>query len=177
MLGAVPTAFTERRAMSHPTAVQPYRLRADEGEALSFLGNLVTVKAGSAQTGGRLSVVEILHPPGFGPPLHRHDDEDEAFYVLDGAAQFRCDGEALDVGAGDFVFLPAGRPHTFLVGADEPLRALQMTTPGGFEGFVAEVGAPAVRRGLPDPATVDPAVLGAAAARYGIEVLGPPPTA
>jgi mannose-6-phosphate isomerase-like protein (cupin superfamily) len=163
--------------MTHPTVVQPHRLRADEGEALWFLGTLATVKAGSAQSGGRLAVVEILHPPGFAPPLHRHDVEDEAFYVLDGAAQFRCDGEALDVGAGDFVLLPAGRPHTFLVGLDEPLRALQITTPGGFEGFAAEVGAPAARRELPAPGAVDPAALGAAAARHGIEILGPPPTA
>ncbi|GAA4799782.1 hypothetical protein GCM10023200_40820 [Actinomycetospora chlora] len=163
--------------MSHPTAVQPYRLRADEGEALWFLGNLVTVKAAGADTGGRFAVVEVLHPPGFGPPLHRHRDEHEAFYVLGGTVSFRCDGEVIDGGPGDFVLLPAGRAHTFLVGPDEPFRSLVITSPAGFEGFAAEVGAPAARRELPASAAVDPAVLAAAAARHGIELLGPPPTA
>ncbi|WP_176558913.1 MULTISPECIES: hypothetical protein [Micromonospora] len=35
----------------------------------------------------------------------------------------------------------------------------------------------APERRLPDPGPVDPAALGPAAARNGIELLGPPPTA
>jgi uncharacterized RmlC-like cupin family protein len=45
------------------------------------------------------------------------------FYLLSGTAEFRCDGQALHAGPGDFVLLPVGLPHTFIVGADEPLRA------------------------------------------------------
>jgi mannose-6-phosphate isomerase-like protein (cupin superfamily) len=155
--------------------VTPYLHRAGEGDALWFLGSLATVKAGSAQTGGRLTVVEFLNPPGFAPPLHRHLREDEAFYVLSGTAEFHCDGQVLAAGPGDFVLLPVDRPHTFVVGPDEPLRALQITTPGGFEEFAAEVGAPAPERRLPDPSPIDPAALGHAAARHAVEILGPPP--
>jgi mannose-6-phosphate isomerase-like protein (cupin superfamily) len=161
--------------MATTAPVGPYLRRDGEGEALWFLGGLATVKAGSAQTGGRLSVIEVVNPPGFAPPLHRHQHEDEAFYVLSGTAEFRCDGEALRAGPGDFVLLPVGRPHTFLVGAAEPLRTLQITTPGGFEEFAAEVGEPARELRLPDPGPVDPAALGHAAARHGMEILGPPP--
>jgi quercetin dioxygenase-like cupin family protein len=161
---------------STATTSGPYLLRDGEGDALWFLGNLVTIKAGSAQTGGRLTVVEFLNPPGFAPPLHRHLREDEAFYLLAGTAEFRCDGQVLRAGPGDFVLLPVNRPHTFLVGPDEPLRALQITTPGGFEEFAAEVAVPATERRLPDSAPVDPAVLGHAAARHAVEILGPPPT-
>ena len=46
------------------TANSPYVLRRDEGEALWFLGNLVTLKATGAQTRGRLTVAEFLNPPG-----------------------------------------------------------------------------------------------------------------
>jgi mannose-6-phosphate isomerase-like protein (cupin superfamily) len=156
-------------------SVRPYLLRPDEGETYWFLGNLVTIKAGAGQTAGRLTVAEFVNPPGFAPPLHRHQVEDEMFHVISGTARFHCADEILVAGPGDFVFLPVGVPHTFQVGADEPLRALQITTPAGFEGFAAEAGTPAPERRLPDPTTIDPAALGHAAARHGIELLGPPP--
>ncbi|MDG4832034.1 quercetin 2,3-dioxygenase [Solwaraspora sp. WMMD1047] len=156
-------------------STSPYLLRADEGEAHWFTGSLVTVKATGAQTRGAVTVVEFVNPPGFAPPLHRHQDEDELFYVLSGDAEFRCDGKAFVAGPGDFVLLPVGLPHTFLVGPDQPLRTLQITTPAGFDRFAAEAGTPALHRWLPDPAPIDPAALGHAAARHGIELLGPPP--
>lgn len=153
----------------------PYRLSADEGEALWFLGNLVTVKAGAQHTRGSLTVAEFLNPAGFAPPVHRHVREDEMFYVLEGRAEFRCGTTTMSAGPGDFVFLPVGVEHTFLVPPDAPLRALQLTTPAGFESFAEAVGAPAASRRLPDPAPVDPAALAHAAALHGVEILGPPP--
>jgi mannose-6-phosphate isomerase-like protein (cupin superfamily) len=155
--------------------VNPYLRRPDEGEALWFLGNLVTIKAAGEQTHGRVTVVEFVNPAGFAPPLHRHREEDEMFYVLSGSARIRCDQTVFDAGPNDFVHLPAGQPHTFVVGSDEPLRVLQITTPAGFERFAAEVGEPARQRRLPDPRPVDPEALGHAAARHAIEIMGPPP--
>lgn len=154
--------------------VRPFVTRDGEGEALWFLGNLVTLKTTGADTRGKLTVADFVNPPGFAPPLHRHTEEDECFYILSGTAEFRCDGEVLPAGPGDFVVLPVGIAHTFLVG-DGPLRALQITTPAGFEHFAAEVGSPATERRLPDPGPLDPAALGHAAARHAIEILGPPP--
>ena len=142
--------------------MRPCLTRADEGEAVWFLGSLMTTKAAGAQTGGRLTVVEFL---------------DELFYVLSGGAEFHCDGERFTAGPGDFVLLPAGLPHTFVVDAAEPMRALQITTPSGFEDFAAAVGEPARARVLPAPPVIDPAALGHAAAVHSIELLGPPPVA
>jgi mannose-6-phosphate isomerase-like protein (cupin superfamily) len=156
--------------------VAPYVLTAEEGDAFWFLGNLVTVKAGAAQTRGRLTVAEFVNPPGFAPPLHRHLEEDEAFYILDGSAEFRCGDHTLPAGPGDFVLLPVGLAHTFIVGPEQPLRCLQITTPGGFEDFAAAAGQVAGERRLPDPGPIDPALLGHAAAANGLEILGPPPT-
>jgi mannose-6-phosphate isomerase-like protein (cupin superfamily) len=155
--------------------VAPYVLTEEQGDAYWFLGNLVTIKAGAAQTRGRLTVAEFVNPPGFAPPLHRHLEEDEAFYILGGSAEFRCGEHALPAGPGDFVLLPVGLAHTFIVGPDEPLRCLQITTPGGFESFAAAAGQVAGERRLPDPSPIDPAVLGHAAAANGLEILGPPP--
>jgi uncharacterized cupin superfamily protein len=154
----------------------PRLLGPEEGEPLWFLGNLVTLKATGADTHGGLTVAEFVNPPGFAPPLHRHTVEDEMFYVLSGTAVFRCADQELSAGPGDFVLLPRGAAHTFLVGDAEPLRCLQLTTPAGFEDFAAAVGEPATERRLPDPGPVDPAALGHAAALHNIEILGPPPS-
>ncbi|MEI8081798.1 MAG: cupin domain-containing protein, partial [Actinomycetes bacterium] len=115
--------------MAQLSPVRPYLLRSDEGEALWFLGNLVTIKAAGKDTNGAVTVAEFVNPAGFAPPLHRHLVDDEMFFLLAGAARFKCDGQEFEAHAGDFVLLPFGIPHTFRVGADEPLRALQITTP------------------------------------------------
>jgi mannose-6-phosphate isomerase-like protein (cupin superfamily) len=154
---------------------RPYVRHDGDGEALWFLGSLVTIKATGDETNGRVTVVEFVNPPGFAPPLHRHLDEDEMFYVLSGSAEFHCDGTTFSARPADFVLLPRGLAHTFIVGTDEPLRTLQITTPSGFEAFAAEVGQPTTTRTLPPPGPIDPAVLGHAATRHAIELLGPPP--
>jgi mannose-6-phosphate isomerase-like protein (cupin superfamily) len=162
--------------MAQVEPARPYLLRPDEGEALWFLGNLVTMKATGDATRGAITVAEFVNPPGFAPPLHRHLVEDEMFFVLGGTARFQCDGRVFDAHVGDFVLLPVGVPHTFLVGEEEPLRALQITTPAGFEDFARAAGVPARERRLPDPGAVDPG-LADIAGRHAIELLGPPPTA
>jgi uncharacterized cupin superfamily protein len=98
------------------------------------------------------------------------------FYVLDGSATFHCEDTRLMAGPGDFVLLPKGVAHTFIVGTDQPLRCLQLTTPAGFEAFAAAVGEPALERRLPDPGPIDAAALGHASTLHHIEILGPPPT-
>lgn len=161
--------------MSTDTAAAPIVVGPGEGDHLWFLGNLVTVTATAAGTGGRLAVLEHLSPHGAGSPLHVHHREDEWFHVLDGELTVWVDGGVHVVPAGGFVFLPAGRPHTFLV-TSETARFLLVTGPGGFEEFVREVGVPAARREIPPPATEPPdvAALTAVAARYGIDIVGPP---
>lgn len=163
--------------MANGATSGPYVLRDGEGEALWFLGNLVTVKATGTNTQGRLTVVEFLNPEGFAPPLHRHRYEDELFYVISGTARFHCDSKELAAGPGDFVVLPAGLPHTFVVGPDQPLRVLQITAPAGFESFAAAAGEPARQRRLPDPGPVDAGALARVAADHGVDILGPPPKA
>jgi ketosteroid isomerase-like protein/quercetin dioxygenase-like cupin family protein len=86
-----------------------YALAADEGEAIWFLGNLLTVTAFGAATGGALAVLESLGRPGAATPRHVHWREDEAFYVLDGALRGYC-GDQEWRGAGDVRLAAAGRP-------------------------------------------------------------------
>ena len=157
--------------------VGPQHLRDGEGEALWFLGNFLTVKVGGERTRGRLTVIDFVNPAGFAPPLHRHEQEDEVFYVLEGGATFLCDGAEIAASPGDLVHLPAGLPHSFIVDAAGPLRVLQITTPAGFEEFARQAGGPALSRNLPsEPPTPEQlAALPALAAVFDMEILGPPP--
>ncbi|GEL19392.1 quercetin 2,3-dioxygenase [Pseudonocardia asaccharolytica] len=144
------------------------------GEAWWFLGTRMTVKAETARTAGAYTLLEFAAPAGFGPPRHVHKVEDEAFLVLDGDLRVECGDDVWEVGPGGFVFLPRAVPHAFVVSSAEPVRALQITSPGGFEQFVAAVGTPAAGPGLPVPSLPDVPRLAAAASRFDTEITGPP---
>ena len=111
--------------------VKPIALNAGEGEALWFMGALATIKASGETTDGRVAVVELLAPRGAGSPLHVHHQEDEWFYVMDGALTFWVGGEVIEATAGSFVYGPRDVPHTFIVSSPEA-RYLVVTEPAGF---------------------------------------------
>jgi quercetin dioxygenase-like cupin family protein len=150
---------------------------AGDGSAHWLVGDTYTVKASGASTGGALGLVEASIPPGSGPPPHRHTLEDEAIYLLAGSLEVQVDEEIVQATAGAFAFLPRGTLHHFRNVGVDAARALFIITPGGFEQFFADAGAPA-QAGVPVPPP-DPAELArllATAPRYGVEILPPPPT-
>lgn len=152
--------------------VAPILLTAGEGDPYWTMGMLMTVKAATAQTGGGVSAMEALMPAGSAPPFHIHRHEAEINYVLDGVITFQCGDETRECGPGSFIYLPQGVPHRFKVGPDGA-RMLGVMAPGGLEQLYTEVGEPAAALHLPE---APPNVAGwlALAAKYGIEVVGPP---
>ena len=51
--------------------------------------------------------------PGQGLPVHQHDHEHEVFDVLQGYGTIYVDDEAVELGAGSVIFVPAGVRHGF----------------------------------------------------------------
>jgi quercetin dioxygenase-like cupin family protein len=151
--------------MTH-TAPGGYVLDNGDGHSIWFLGTLMTVKAGHAETRGGFTLIEQTTPPGFATPPHVHEAEEEAFYVLDGELQVTCGDQTWTAGPGAFVFLPRGIPHGFSVLGDTSAKLLQVTSPADFEQFAAEAGEPAQTRTLPPPAAPDVPKLLAAMAKY-----------
>jgi mannose-6-phosphate isomerase-like protein (cupin superfamily) len=143
-------------------------LPADAGVTYSFLGTVATVKAGATETAGTLTVLECECPPGWATPMHLHESDDEAFYVVSGLMRLWDGDDISEAGQGSFVLAEKNRPHAFAAGGDEPLRILQLNWPSGFEQFVADTAA--LPAGPPDPQ-----LLSELAARQGIRVVGPPP--
>jgi quercetin dioxygenase-like cupin family protein len=95
---------------------------------------------GADRSENRLSVLETENPPEAGPPLHRHNREDEAFYVLEGDYTFECADRVVSASAGSFVFLPKGVPHRYQAG-NAGGRLLMIFAPGGIEGYFRAVAA------------------------------------
>ena len=62
-------------------------------------------------------------------PLHLHHEDDEAWYVLDGALGVRIGDQELCVPAGGAVLVPRGTPHTFWNAQATPTRYLLVMTP------------------------------------------------
>jgi quercetin dioxygenase-like cupin family protein len=155
----------------------PYALGSEEGEALWFFGMLVTMKATAEQTGGEFLLIEELAPRGTATPLHVHPTDDESFYILEGEMTFYLeDGQPIPASAGSFVHIPKGYvPHAFQVDS-ETARFLVLTRPP-HEHFIRVVAEPAQLRTLPPQEPPDMEKVGAAAAEYGVEILGPPPGA
>lgn len=151
-----------------------YVASVQDTEAVWFIGCLATIPASGAQTGGKVAVVEFTHPAGFATPQHMHNNEDEAFYVLEGAMRGYCGEHTWHATRGSFVWLPRGIPHGYAVEGEETLRTLAITLPSGFDRFVVEAGEPAGARELPPTGPVDTEKLLAAGNRHGIDTLGPP---
>jgi quercetin dioxygenase-like cupin family protein len=155
----------------------PYALGSEDGEALWFFGMLTTMKATAEQTGGEFILVEQVAPKGTATPLHVHPQDDESFYILEGECTFYFeDGQPIPASAGSFVHIPKGHvPHAFQVDS-ETARFLILTRPL-HEGFIRAAAEPAQARTLPPAGPPDMEKVGTAAQQYGIEILGPPPSA
>jgi quercetin dioxygenase-like cupin family protein len=154
----------------------PAILSPEEQKAVWFLGALIRIRAGGGSTGGQLAVLEHAGPRGYSSPLHCHHADDETFFILDGDIRVEAGGHAFSAGPGTVAFLPLQLPHAFVV-TSQQARFLTLHTPAGFDEFTLAAGSAAEPPfGNPPAGLVfDPAALAAAAASYGIEILGPPP--
>jgi mannose-6-phosphate isomerase-like protein (cupin superfamily) len=143
-------------------------------QPLWFLDHLVHIGVDGDASDGALALLDERGRRGDMPPLHVHRRDDETFYVLEGEMTLFVAGAEIGLRAGMAAFAPRDLPHTYRVESVEA-RWLVITTPAGFDAFVREVAAPAPAEELPPHGrTVDAAVLTQAAAKVGIEILGPP---
>ena len=137
-------------------------------DAIEWLGVHYNTILTTDATNGAMSITDSVSPPGSGPPRHIHHDADETFVMLTGDSEFCLEGERFTRGPGQTVFVPRGKEHTFRIVSDVPARHLVILTPGGFEGFFAEMAAGQLR--IPE----DMAEIARIAAIYQLTLTGPP---
>jgi quercetin dioxygenase-like cupin family protein len=138
-------------------------------DALWSLGCLFVLKGRSEE----LEVIDAIVPPGYSPPMHRHDFGAESFYVIEGSTRFVVGDSEEVVGPGGYVRVPPATPHSFETLGDTPSRMLDLVTPAGLWDFFAECGEPAQALRLPAQIHIPPD-LPQIVARHAGQVVGPP---
>ncbi len=116
-------------------------LRWESGEGLrrEARGSEMWFKATASSTQGRFSLMERTLPPGGRmPPAHRHVGNDEAYFVLDGAVEFRVGEEVFPGTQGTFVLVPSGEAHTFGNTSGSSARLLVLHVPA-LDGYFEDL--------------------------------------
>lgn len=135
---------------------------------LVWLGTTYQTVLSSADSGGAMCIIDSTAPPNSGPPRHIHKTEDETFVILSGRCRVWIEGREHMAKAGDSVFIARGKEHTFKVTDDAPCRHLVILTPGGFEGFFADMATG--QFAIPD----DMPAIAESAERHNLALTGPP---
>ncbi len=134
--------------------------------AVEWLGVTYRTILSTAASGGAMSIGDTFSPEGSGPPRHVHHAEDETFVVLSGEIELWVAGRTSRLGPGEAALVPRGTEHTFKALKDT--RKLVILTPGGFEGFFAEMARGAFR--IPE----DMGLISESAERHHLSFTGPP---
>lgn len=125
-------------------------------------------------TGGKFCLVDEVGRKGDTVPLHKHNGDDESFYVLEGEISISLDGgEPVRAPKGSFSHIPAGSVHGFRV-ESESARYLILTT-AQHGAFYLAITDPSNADGSSPQTSVDGSRIGAACKEYGVEFLGPFP--
>lgn len=120
-------------------------------------------------------VLEMTLPVGSSAPLHVHDDLDDTWYILDGEMVVRCGDDVSVAGAGHWVSMPRGVPHTFRVVGDREARILLVHDNATFRDLIRDLGVPAAARVVPPQPIFPPTdELARVAAAHDLTPLGPP---
>ena len=130
--------------------------------------------AEGTQTGGAFALVDEQAKRGESVPLHRHEDDMESFYVVDGELTLYIGEEpGVRLGAGAFAHIPGGTVHGFRV-ESATARYLILTTQRHGE-FYRAITLPSQPDGSQPAESIDGSTIGNAARTYGIERVGPLP--
>jgi quercetin dioxygenase-like cupin family protein len=127
--------------------------RPEEAQSLKHVavaGGTYTILITGADTAGRYCLIDMLVPPGGGPPPHRHDFE-EMFSVLEGEIEATFRGAKTIVKVGQTINIPANAPHSFKNISQVTARLHCLCSPAGQELFFQEVGDPVATRTSPAP--------------------------
>lgn len=106
-------------------------LKSDEGRKY-FMGTMTAIfKADEEETKEKYCVSEWwLEPHSEGPGPHKHEDNDEVFYVLEGTTSFLVGDKWIEADKGTFLKIPAQTIHDFANRTKQRTGILNLFIPG-----------------------------------------------
>jgi mannose-6-phosphate isomerase-like protein (cupin superfamily) len=148
----------------------------DQAQAWWFLDLLVIEHR--CAPGMDAVVLEMTLPVGSSAPLHVHDSLDDTWYILEGEMVVRCGDDVSTVGAGYWVSMPRGVPHTFRVVGDRDARILLVHDNASFRDLIRALGVPAGAHVVPaEPVFPSMDELARVAGAHDLTPIGPPMSA
>lgn len=96
-----------------PGQQQPYFLDAGEGKRYMLGPFLATIIGSQQDTGSLMEGVVLTGAKNSVMPLHRHNNSQEAIYVLEGSAVLRLADKGFVLEGGDYTSVPPGTAHGF----------------------------------------------------------------
>jgi mannose-6-phosphate isomerase-like protein (cupin superfamily) len=121
--------------MTHPNnSTDALILEAGQGRIYNCGTMTAIFKADENETAEKYSISEWwLEPDSGGPGAHRHEENDEVFYVLEGTPSFLVGDKWIDAPKGTFLRIPAKTMHDFANRTSQKAGVLNFFIPGGFE--------------------------------------------
>lgn len=110
-------------------------LKSGEPATLAYDLGMVRFLVTSEDTAGAWSLVELTEMPGQKTTWHRHNQTDQAYYVLEGVFTAKVEDKVYELPAGSYIFIPRGTPHGQGNFGTVPVKVLLTNTPGGFERY------------------------------------------
>lgn len=115
-------------------------MRAAPVERLQVGTSQCLIRLKGADTGGSLSVVEFVMPPGaMGAAPHIHHAHTEEFIITEGEITFDLAEGVEVVGAGGTVSVPPGAAHGFRNAGAAPAKVIGLFRPAGYEQYFRDV--------------------------------------
>jgi len=130
---------------------------ADEGPSISMVGDTYRIIVKGEQTNDAYALIDMLIPPGGGPPPHSHVTFQESFYILDGQIEVITKEKKYIATKGSYVNIPFYGPvHKFINKTDKNAHILCLLTPAGMEKMFEEIGKPVAANTFLPPSQMTP---------------------
>lgn len=104
-------------------------LKADTEREVLEWGSLAWVTHPPLTSNKELTVIDVELLPGKGHAFHRHPDQEETIYVIDGHVEQWIDQEMKLLQSGDVAYIDAGVVHASFNAGDQPAKLLAILGP------------------------------------------------
>ncbi len=123
-----------------PEGMTPKIVTPDDGRTVRLFGVRFDYKIESGDSAGQFAAMEVTIPAKTLVKPHNHTNEDEYSLILSGTIGLRVGEKTTEASAGSYLVKPRGVPHAMWNATDEPVRVLEMLSPGGLEEYFEKLG-------------------------------------
>lgn len=117
----------------------PRKVTAADGKFVNLQSLGVRFLVWNDESAGLFSMIEHPIPAKtLVSPLHKHTNEDEYSFILEGRMGAMLGDDVVYAEAGELVFKPRNQWHTFWNDGETDCRVLEIIAPGGFEQYFDE---------------------------------------